>query len=212
MRVVDAYLDAAGEAVTLLGSPEVAAAWPRPSALTGLTVGGLAGHLAHQLFSTSDALAPTEAPTEPPIPLLTHYARATWIDAPLDGEANVGIRERSEGIGAEGPAFLAGTAGTVLSQQRAQLPELPPDRPVLLPANGWALRLEDFLVTRLLELAVHLDDLAVSVGHEEHRLSDAALDPVLALLARLAARRHGGTALLRALTRVERAPSAINAI
>jgi hypothetical protein len=35
---------------------------------------------------------------------------------------------------------------------------------------------------------------------------------VLVLLARLAARRHGQVALLRALARAERAPAAINAI
>jgi hypothetical protein len=37
------------------------------------------------------------------------------------------------------------------------------------------------------------------------------VDPVLALLTGLATRRHGVPALLRALTRAERAPSAINA-
>jgi hypothetical protein len=52
----------------------------------------------------------------------------------------------------------------------------------------------------------------VSVGLEPQELPDAAFDPVLVLLARLAARRHGQAALLRALTRVERAPAAINAI
>jgi len=43
-------------------------------------------------------------------------------------------------------------------------------------------------------------------------LPDPAFDPVLVLLARLAARRHGQVALLRALARAERAPAAINAI
>jgi hypothetical protein len=83
---------------------------------------------------------------------------------------------------------------------------------VFLPQTGWALSLADFLITRMTELAVHLDDLAVSVGLAAPELPDAAFDPVLVLLARLAARRHGQAALLQALARVERAPTAINAI
>ncbi|MFE7358222.1 hypothetical protein ACFU8Q_35190 [Streptomyces sp. NPDC057543] len=84
---------------------------------------------------------------------------------------------------------------------------------MFMPQTGWALRPDDFLVTRMLELgAVHMDDLAVSVGVTTQDLPDAAFDPVLVLLARLAAGRHGQAALLRALTRTERASAAINAI
>ena len=83
---------------------------------------------------------------------------------------------------------------------------------MFLPQAGWGLTLDDFLTTRMLELAVHLDDLAVSVGIATPELPDAAFDPVLILLARLAAGRHGQAALLRALARAERAPAAINAI
>ncbi|MDF6042095.1 hypothetical protein LRD69_07930 [Streptomyces sp. JH14] len=57
-----------------------------------------------------------------------------------------------------------------------------------------------------------MDDLAVSVGIVAPELSAGAFDPVLTLLAGLAARRHGQAALLRALARIERAPSAINAL
>ena len=81
-----------------------------------------------------------------------------------------------------------------------------------LPQPDWALSLGDFLVTRMLGLAVHQDDLAVSVGLATPDLPDSAFDPVLVLLARLAVRRHGQAALLRALARAERAPAAINAI
>ncbi|WP_069767865.1 hypothetical protein [Streptomyces sp. LUP30] len=66
------------------------------------------------------------------------------------------------------------------------------------------------LLTRMVELAVPMDDLAVSVGLSAPRLPRAAFDPVVALLTELAARRHGRAALLRALTRAERGPSAIN--
>ena len=79
------------------------------------------------------------------------------------------------------------------------------------PAGPWALRLDDFLTTRMMEIAVHSDDLACSAGVPTPQLPDAVLDPVFALLSRLAARRHGAPALLRALTRAERAPATVAA-
>src|SRR5215469_10925835 len=85
MSAIAAYPEAAGQAVVLLGAPEVADAWEDPSALAEMTVGALAGHLAYQIFSVDSAL---EAPASEvaPIPLLEHYARAAWLGAPLDSE------------------------------------------------------------------------------------------------------------------------------
>lgn len=40
MSIKDAYLVAASQAVALLGAPEVAASWEKPSALAEMTVGG----------------------------------------------------------------------------------------------------------------------------------------------------------------------------
>ncbi|WP_393083742.1 maleylpyruvate isomerase N-terminal domain-containing protein [Streptomyces sp. LN704] len=209
MSLTGAYLDTAAQAVTLLGAPEVAASWEKPSALTDMTVGGLAGHLAYQVFSVAPAVQ-EPASQEAPITLLEHYARAAWIDAPLDGEANAGIRAKCEDIASEGAQVLLERARAALAEQRAALPVVRGDRVVFMPR--WALSLDDFLVTRMMELAVHMDDLGVSVGIAAPELSAAAFDPVLTLLAGLAARRHGQAALLRALARTERAPSAINAV
>ncbi|WNI17028.1 maleylpyruvate isomerase N-terminal domain-containing protein [Actinacidiphila sp. ITFR-21] len=211
MSLTDAYLGTAAQAVALLGAPEVAAAWEKPSALAEMTVRGLAGHLAYQVFEVGSVVG-APAAEEAPIALLEHYARAVWIDAPLDSEINVGIRARGEGLAAEGVRELVERVGTVLAGQRADLAGLDGERAVSIPRAGWALSLDDFLVTRLLEFAVHMDDLAVSVGITAPELSDEAFDPVLTLLARLAARRHGQVPLLRALARVERAPSAVNAL
>jgi len=211
VSAIDAYLAAAGQAAELLRKPEVAAAWDEPSALAEMTVGGLSGHLAYQIFSVGATLA-EPASDEPPIPLLDHYARAAWIGAPLDSEVNTGIRARGEGIAAEGVRALSDEAASALAEQRVQLAERGAEEAVYLPQTGWALRLGDFLTTRTMELAVHMDDLAVSVGRDPAELPDSAFDPVLVLLARLAARRHGQAALLRALARAERAPAAINAI
>ena len=211
MSAIAAYPEAAGQAVVLLGAPEVADAWEDPSALAEMTVGALAGHLAYQIFSVSAALE-EPASEVAPIPLLEHYARAAWLGAPLDSEVNVGIRTRGASIASGGPESLSERASNAVAEQRTKLAGLSGALMVLMPQTGWALTLADFLTTRMLELAVHMDDLCVSVGLATPELPDAAFDPVLILLARLAARRHGQVALLRALARAERAPGAINAI
>jgi hypothetical protein len=211
VSAIDAYLAAAGQAVALLREPETAAAWEQPSALAEMTVGGLAGHLAYQIFSVSAALE-EPASGEAPIPLLEHYARAVWIGAPLDGDVNAGIRATGQSIASEGAQSLPERARAALAEQQAKLAGLAGDQAVFMPQTGWALSLGDFLITRMMELVVHMDDLAVSVGLAAPEFPDAVFDPVLVLLARLAVRRHGQPALLRALARAERAPRAINAI
>jgi hypothetical protein len=213
LAVADAYLAAAGQATDLLGRPEVAAAWEMPSALELMPVSALAGHLAYQILSVGAVLAdPEPASLDMTIPLLEHYARATWIGAPLESKANVGIRARGEQTAAEGAVALHEHAVAALAGQHIELAKRSGDEAVFLPQTGWALKLDDFLTTRMLELAVHMDDLAVSTGVSAPDLPDAAFDPVLLVLSRLAVRRHGQAALLRAFARQERAPAAINAI
>jgi hypothetical protein len=211
MSLADAYLGAAGQAVALLREPAVTAAWDKPSALAGATVAELADHLAYQIFSVGPVR--DDPPSDQaPIALLEHYERAAWRKAPVDSEANAGDRAGSEDTGSEGARSLAERAAAALADQRAWLPGVPGGQVVFMPQVGWALSLDDFLITRMTELAVHMDDLAVSTGLATPELADAAFDPVLVMLTRLAARDHGQAALLRALARAERAPEAINAI
>jgi hypothetical protein len=204
------YLDAAASAATLLGDPAVAAAWESPSALPQMPVSGLAGHLANQIFSVPVALA-APVPDDERITLLDHYARAAWLGTGVDSEANVAIRNTAEGIAADGPAALAQQVTAVVDFLRADLPAEPARRIVRLPWVSWSLRLDDFLVTRMMEIAVHSDDLAVSVGVDTPPLPDPVLVPVLNLLSALAVRRHGQAAVLRAFSRAERAPADITA-
>ncbi|TDC46870.1 hypothetical protein E1212_25885 [Jiangella ureilytica] len=208
--VRQAYLDAAATALTLLRDPAVARHWDDPSALEEFTVSGLAGHLAGQVLAVPDVLA-TPVPDEPPAALLDHYTRSTWIDAGVDAATNVKIRAGGDANAAGGTAALVERTTATLAALRTALAVEPAERVVHL-ACRWSLTLDDYLTTRLLEIAVHDDDLAVSVGIETPDLPDAALSPVFALLTTLAVRKHGAPAVLRALARAERAPSSITAI
>jgi hypothetical protein len=205
-----AFLTAAQAAVTLLSDPAVAASWDEPSALAELKVSGLAGHLARQILTVPRVLA-QDMPAEDPVSLVDHYSWVRWRDAGLDDEANVSIRRDSESEAADGPAALAARAAAELEQLRRALPAEPDGRVAHLPWGPWSLSLEDYLVTRMLEIAVHSDDLAHSTGIPAPELPPEVLDPVLALLWQLALLRHGPTAVLRALSRAERAPATIAA-
>ena len=211
ITIRDAYLQAAASAAELLGRPAVAAAWERPSALPEFRVSGLAGHLAHQVL-TVPAVLRNAVPADSTIGLLDHYASSAWRTGAVDDEVNVGIRNQGEQRAADGPAALAEAVATTAAELAAALPAEPADRAVFLPWGPWSLHLDDFLITRMMEIAVHSDDLACSVDSPTPELPDAVLEPVLALLAALAVRRHGQPAVLRALARTERAPDRINAI
>lgn len=205
------FVDAARAAQSLLADPAVAARWAEPSACEGFTVGGLAAHLATQVLKVPDVLA-CEGREDVPMTLLGHYSSAAWVGADLESDINVGIRDGGEALAGEGAQALAGQVADVTAQLPALLAAQPADRVVLLPWVGWSLALDDYLTTRMMEIAVHRDDLAVSVGVEVDDLPDGVFGPVLDLLASLAARRHGQTALLRALARAERAPDRVNAL
>jgi hypothetical protein len=206
----DGYLAAAAAATGLLSEPAVAERWEDPSALPDMSVAALAGHLARQIFSV-EAVVAQDACDQRPISLLDHYARVTWIDAGLDDEPNVSVRQAGATEAAEGPAALASRARGTTERLRASLPDEPLDRVVVLPWGPWPLTLADLLMTRMLEIAVHGDDLAYSTGLPTPDLPADVTDTVVVLLARLAVRRHGPTAILRALSRAERAPTAFTA-
>jgi hypothetical protein len=206
----EAFLTAAPTLGPLLRSAEVAAAWDRPSALEAFSVRGLAGHLASQALMVGDALAAPDSELGV-IPLSEHYARVAWIDAPVDSDVNTLIRAGGERAAADGPNALADRVEAAVKAARPGLRDAPPDRRVTAPSGQWALSLDDFALTRAMEIAVHSDDLAVSVGLGTPVLPDEPMAAVLGLLVDIAVSRHGQTAVLRALSRRERAPASITA-
>lgn len=209
--VTSAYLDAAGAVATFLAGQEVAAAWDRPSALAEFPVSGLAGHLARQITQVPAVLALTDegaAEGRETISVLDHYDRSAWVEAPLDAEVSASIRQDGGDEAAGGPADLAKRTAAAAAELGGSLRGRPPDSLVFLPHAGWCLTLDGYLTTRLVEIVIHADDLAVSTG-AAFPLPAPATDLVLTTVTRIAARRHGPEAVLRAFARRERAPQTI---
>ncbi|HEX8919242.1 MAG TPA: maleylpyruvate isomerase N-terminal domain-containing protein, partial [Chloroflexota bacterium] len=74
--------------------------------------------------------------------------------------------------------------------------------------GGLTLSLDEYLRTRMAELAVHADDLAVSIGAEAS-LPRETWGEAIQMLVDLARLRHGDVAVLRALARRERVTDAV---
>jgi hypothetical protein len=208
--IAERYLAAAAAAAELVSRPAVAQRWTDPSALASMSVGALAGHLARQIFNV-EALLAQGACDDPPISLLEHYARSAWVAAAPDDPANVVVREGGAAEAAQGPAALAERARAAVARLRHSLPGERPGRVVLVPWGPWPLTVEDLLITRMMEIAVHNDDLACSIGLSAPVLPDGVSDTVVVLLARLAVRQHGPVAVIRSLSRAERAPASVAA-
>jgi hypothetical protein len=208
--LADAFLDAAASAADLLAHPAVATDWDKPSALAEFSVRGLAGHLAYQVLNVPDVLT-APAPDAPPLTLEQHYGQVRWRGTDINNETNAGIRASGEARAEVGPVQLVAEVHDATERLRAILSDVAGDRPVFLPWAGWSLTADGFLTTRMMEIAVHSDDLAVSVGVPTPELPVRVLHPVYDLLFVLALRRHGHTAVLRALSRSERVPATISA-
>jgi uncharacterized protein (TIGR03083 family) len=188
-----------------LVAPEVAAKWEEPSVLAEFTVAGLAGHLVRATTSVEaylDRYEPDDATITP-----AEYYGAAVGEATSDPSSslNQAIRRRGEETAAAGHAGLVESFAATLERLRGRLADEREDRRVQV-YMGLVLTLDDYLVTRLIELLVHTDDLAVSVGIETPEPFTAAADAAVDTLVAVARRRHGDLAVLRALTRRERDP------
>jgi hypothetical protein len=210
VTVREVYLESATTTTTFLAHPAVAGCWDAPSALAKLRVGALTAHLVSQLTQVPPVLDAVVVHERVSLP--EHFARSTWTDGDIDSEVNTFIRRTAEQDAIAGPVALMAAARSALAELRPRLTAEPPERVIQLPWGPWALTLDDYLITRLVELAVHCDDLAASIGVEPPALPAGGLDTVIGVLCRMAARRHGRTALIRALSRAERAPRSIAAL
>lgn len=199
----DAFLQAADTVLTLVDLPEVAARWAEPSALPRMSVGGLAVHLGNQVVRAAQQVGADPGG----LPVLAdadeHYVRSAWASGASQDRFN--DHGRDEEAALAGPRALHDHVVAQRDVVRAVLTGGAPPDVVPVPWAGWALRREDFLLTRLLEVVVHADDLAVSVGVDTPAFAPEVFDPVRDLLVRRAVARHGQARVVAALTRRERA-------
>lgn len=204
------YLATASVAADLVEHPAVRAGWDRPSLLDRMTVAELAGHLGRSLLQVETFLEAGDPGTPAPVTAELYYAALTGADD-LDSDLNVGVRSRARDVAADGPQGVAGRVRGCLDRLTVRLHDEPATRQVRV-FGGHAMTLEEYLRTRLVELCVHVEDLALSVRRgpgvdlpdDVPDLPDDALGEAVTVLVGAARHRHGNAAVLRALSRRER--------
>lgn len=202
-----AFASAGWCALELLDHPELDEHWDRPSILPGWSVGGLAGHLTRGVTTVERYLdEPGDA---------VDAVRRDVVDAPgytlaalptealaVDSEIARAIRDRGDETATIGRSALVEKTRTSLVTLVERLEHESAGR-LLHVFDGIVISLDDYLATRIVELVVHVDDLAGSIGVPADIPGDA-VDVAADVLIALARRRRTGLELVRALARHER--------
>jgi len=180
-----------------LWHPEVAAKWDEPSVLAEQTVGSLAGHVARGgVWVVEDhlrgVLDPHVQVFDTAAGYFAHHAQ-TLVEA--DHEA---IRARGQKVAETGVAAVNNRITQSLATLRTML-DTEPAR--LMPVAGGAMMVDDYLITRMVEQTVHLDDLARSVDADPWPMPAQIEAQVLACGAEVGRLRWGGTEMVRAMFR-----------
>jgi hypothetical protein len=195
------FLDTAAIGRDLVADDAVGRRWDEPSALAKFSVRGLAGHLVRATTSVT-AYLDREEPDAAAITPAEYYARAV-AEPDIESDLHRSIRSRGETEAEGGQTALVERLDHNLTRLRDDLEREPENRLVDVYA-GMVLRLDDYLVTRIIELVVHIDDLAVSIDVPVPDLPERAGDVAIRALVDIARFKHGDIAVLRALSRRER--------
>lgn len=203
--LTNAFFRASDRALEVVGSEAVAEGWASESVLEGFSVGGLAAHLYSAIRLFESALEKPEA-TYPRVENLAGFYGLNRVDSAdqLQDEFNVAIRTHAAQLAEQGPASLAAKFEALVTRLRPRLAGLPMTR--LVPVwriEGGATSLSDYLRTRVVELAVHADDLAVSVD-TEIMIPENVASVAFAVFLDLARARSGDVAVMRTFARRER--------
>jgi hypothetical protein len=173
-------------------------------------VADLAGHLALSGVLLVERLLDEADPRSPePITGGQYYARFEGAED-VGSDLNVAVRERSHTVAVHGRERVLTLASEALERLADRLVAEPQDRQIA--SRGLPLTLEEFLRTRCVEIAVHVDDLELSIGlgpgltaaDRVPDLPDDVVADAVAVLVDTAIARHGARTVLTALSRRER--------
>ncbi len=196
-----AYLAAAHAVRPVIANATVAERWNDASTLQKWTIGGLAAHTARAVLIVEDYLKRPVDDNEVPDSAAEYFVAVMRNSTDIDDEVNTGIRSRADETAALGHARVLADFDHALDRIRGTLAAEPSDRLITVFGDR-VMTLDDYLQTRIVELAVHTDDLCVSLGIPTPQLPGA--DVAIATLVDVARHRHGDVGVLRALARRER--------
>ena len=203
----DVFFGATSSVAELIASPAVGDHWGERSCLEGFTVGGLAGHIVRSVQALVDLL-------ERPIPEGARVATPAQFfgvnkpkgPVPDDPIAKFIVAD-GENRADFGQGAVVGTFLELVDQAERVLGDLTATTiiPTMRIPDGVTF-LGIYLTTRIVELVVHGDDLASSVGIDwQPPFAAGAL--AIGMLVQIASEQNGTVEVLRVLARSERAAS-----
>jgi uncharacterized protein (TIGR03083 family) len=200
----------AGDAfVSLLDLGGLESRWNEPSALEAFTIGELVAHVTLAMERAHGFLM-LDAPGSDPVSLGGYYG-----DLKIEDEHDAGsfvhafIKGMAETEAARPCAEVVVKAKAVISEIAQLLPSTQPSRILdLRPLPQGAMRADDYMATRVVELILHGMDLAVSLD-QSMELPPQAVDVVIEILVATARAQHGDPTVLCAMARSERTQSSV---
>ena len=199
--VKELFFANASVVLAALRDHRVADAWNHESVLEDQTIGSLAGHLARgSVWVVADYLE-AEAP-DGPVDFESAAEYFAAVATTLTDDDHASIRQRGSAIAADGHGVVVARLNSRLAELEELLANQDRDRRVTVFA-GKVMRLDDYLLTRLVEQVVHLDDLARSLGCEPWPNAAGAEALVVSCGAEIGRQRFGGAAMIRALFRTD---------
>lgn len=199
----DTFLKTSKTSLELLAHPEVAEWWERPSRLAEWSVAGLSGHLARATTAVESYLNEATSVSRSPVSASTYFATVLPLQVDLDSDFHVAVRKRGEEQGSVGAETLVEELAATIERLEHRLASEAESR-LIQVFQGVVLELDEYLKTRIIEMVVHGDDLAASVGVVTPEFPSKAMDVAITVLVELARERHGDAAVVTALTRRER--------
>ena len=204
---ISAFLEGARAVARAIADPAVAHAWDTLSVLEGQKVSGLAGHLARGgVWVVADYL--DRAAPVGPVDFDSAGDYFASIMSAVSPEDHQAIRDRGAAVAAAGHEALVDQLHARLEALEPRLGTADADR-LIAVIDGKVMRLADYLLTRIVEQAVHLDDLARSTGHEPWPYPRPGRGLAIEIGVNIARRRSGDAAVLRALYRDGFSPGAM---
>jgi hypothetical protein len=174
-------------------------------------VGALAGHLARAVLTVNRYLD-RPAPAGATLDAANYFVRVLGAHDPVTSDLHLAVRDRAADEAGDGPDALVARLRDARLEAEVRLAATDGYTSIAV-LDDTVMSVEAYLETRLVELVVHLDDLAVSVGLDiADDIAPQAYKTVASVLAQVAAARVGGLATMRSLARRERQHEAVRAL
>jgi hypothetical protein len=168
-----------------------------------MTVADLAGHLTHSgILMVEEAFAlDVVAGSE----CFSAATMLSWVPADPEDATHAQVREVAGTQAASGLDDLVQRAGSSLDTIEPLLASVDPDRSLAFPwVPSMSMTAREFFRSRILELVVHVDDLAQSIGEPDIPLHADAVTAACHVATDINVVRHGPVAVVRALCRPDR--------